>query len=95
MYVCVCVCVHVCVCVYVCVCVSVCGCVHACICVCVCVCVCVHARIKYICHAFIHQSLPQGTTIAHKGSALPVFSERDVFKYLDLNYCEPHERNWN
>jgi DNA polymerase lambda len=30
-----------------------------------------------------------------EGTPVPVFSERDVFKYLDLPYREPTERDWD
>lgn len=30
-----------------------------------------------------------------EGTPLPVFCERDVFKYLDVQYLEPHDRDWD
>ena len=29
-----------------------------------------------------------------EGTPLPVFSEEDVFRYLDMKYLEPHDRDW-
>jgi DNA polymerase lambda len=29
------------------------------------------------------------------GTPLPVFSERDIFKYLDIAYKEPTDRDWD
>ena len=35
----------------------------------------------------------QGGNILHKGTPVPVFSEKDVFKALDIPYAEPKDRN--
>ena len=29
------------------------------------------------------------------GTPVPVFSEADVFKYLDIPYCDPKDRDWD
>lgn len=29
------------------------------------------------------------------GTPVPVFSEKDIFKYLDIEYREPKERDWD
>lgn len=43
---------------------------------------------------FTVSSMPlQGGTTVHKGTPLPVFSEKDVFKALDIPYAEPKDRD--
>lgn len=44
----------------------------------------------YLCYA---PASTQGGTIIHKGTPLPVFSEKDVFKALDIPYAEPKDRD--
>lgn len=36
----------------------------------------------------------KGSEKISEGTPLPVFSEKDVFDYLGLEYREPHERDW-
>jgi len=37
----------------------------------------------------------KGTEKLFEGTPVPVFSEEDLFKYLGMDYLEPHDRNWD
>lgn len=40
-------------------------------------------------------NLFQGQEKLFEGTLVPVFSEKDVFKHLDMKYLEPCDRNWD
>lgn len=43
----------------------------------------------------IVMNLFQGQEKLFEGTLVPVFSEKDVFKHLDMKYLEPCDRNWD
>lgn len=45
-------------------------------------------------HSLNKDVVRKGSDKIFEGTPLPVFSERDVFDYLGLDYREPHERDW-
>ena len=86
-------------------------CVHVCVCVCVFVCMGVYVRVYMqacVCtwvRAYVSVYIviymqrpsccPQNGVKIFDGTPLPVFSEEDVFKYLDIPYQEPRDRDWD
>ena len=45
-------------------------------------------------HSLNKGVIRKGTEKIFEGTPLPVFTEKDVFDYLGLEYREPHERDW-
>lgn len=45
------------------------------------------------CYCSLFLNVQNGIKI-FEGTPLPVFSEEDVFRYLDMKYLEPHDRDW-
>ncbi|XP_022796242.1 DNA polymerase lambda-like [Stylophora pistillata] len=45
-------------------------------------------------HSLNKDVVRKGSEKIFEGTPLPVFSEKDVFDYLGLEYREPHERDW-
>ena len=45
-------------------------------------------------HSLNKGVIRKGSEKIFEGTPLPVFTERDVFDYLGLEYREPHERDW-
>lgn len=45
-------------------------------------------------HSLNKDVIRKGSEKIFEGTPLPVFTEKDVFDYLGLEYREPHERDW-
>ena len=53
-------------------------------------------KVKYYCVLILSMCISfQGQEKLFEGTPVPVFSEKDVFKHLDMKYLEPCDRNWD